>query len=26
VLDMNDEIAGAMCLVYDGARRHQGGA
>jgi len=26
VLDINDEITGAMCLVYDGARRHQGGA
>ncbi len=26
VLDMNDEITGAMCLVYDGTRRHQGGA
>ncbi len=25
VLDMNDEITGAMCLVYDGARRHQEG-
>lgn len=26
VLDMEDEITGAMCLVYQGARRHQGGA
>ena len=26
VLDMNDEITGEMCLVYNGTCRHQGGA